>query len=87
MSESYSGSVLQTPVLVAEMRTGTQAAPKYVDGNLLPQIVFPFFSGRWAQTFISVIALAALFTYILLRTNSHKVLHMGLDLEITGKHD
>lgn len=46
MSESYSGSVLQTPVLVAEMRTGTQAAPKYVDGNLLPQIVFPFFSGR-----------------------------------------
>lgn len=34
MPESYSGLVLQTPVLVAEMQTGTQAAPKYVDGNV-----------------------------------------------------
>lgn len=33
MSESYSDLVLQTPVLMAETQTGTQAAPKYVDSN------------------------------------------------------
>lgn len=32
-SESYWDFRLQTPVLVAETQAGTQAAPKYVDGN------------------------------------------------------
>lgn len=76
--------VVQRPALAVEGRAGTPALPEQ---TATVATAFSFLPGRGAQTFISVAALAALFTYILLRTNNHKVLHMGLDLEITQKHN
>lgn len=72
-------------VLVAETHNRTRAPPEPAS-QLLPPTGFQLLSGRAAQTAPS--ATAPLHCSLTdPRTNNHKVLHMGLDLEITQKHN